>query len=169
MTTRPRSSIRRHLAFMSATVSSGLSSMRMFSPESTAAALAMFTQSCSRRLPVTRRWFSTVAWLERMRVTSCSRDISSEKTATDLPLERATLSAMLSAILVLPIPGRAASSTRSDLLSPFVLSSSTLRPVGRPGSVLPPEALSSLRWSRTPCSTTPMGVMFCAERPRRTA
>ena len=41
--------------------------------------------------------------------------------------------------------GRAASSTRSDLLRPFIRSSSTPKPVGSPGRVLPPLALSSLK------------------------
>ena len=169
MTTRPRFSMRRHLAFMSATVRSGLSSILMSVRLSVEAASAIFTQSLSRRLPEMSRPFSTSASLDSTRVTSCSLDISREKTATALPLALATLSATLSAKLVLPIPGLAAKRMRSDLLRPLILSSTALRPVERPGSVLPPVAESSARWSSTPCSTTLICSIFCALRPRRTA
>ena len=39
----------------------------------------------------------------------------------------------------------------------------------RPGSVLPPLAVSSARWAITSCSTMPTVTMFWALRPRRMA
>ena len=133
------------------------------------AASAMRCQSLSRRLPVTRRVFSTSPSLAMSRVTSCSRDISREKMATVLPDSLAADSATFSAILVFPMPGRAASSSRSDLFRPLILASTADRPVDRPGSVLPPLAVSSARWFITSCSTMLTVTMFWALRPRRMA
>ena len=103
------------------------------------------------------------------RVTSCSRDISREKMATVLPDSLAADSATFRAILVFPMPGRAASSSRSDLFRPLILASTADRPVDRPGSVLPPLAVSSARWFITSCSTMLTVTMFWALRPRRMA
>ena len=99
-----------------------------------------------RRLPVVRRVFSTSPSAAIRRVTSCSRDISSEKIATVLPEFFAADSATFSAILVFPIPGRAASSSRSDLFRPLILPSTAEKPVDRPGSSLPLLDSSSSRF-----------------------
>ena len=138
MTTSPKLSMRRHLAFMSATVSRGLSSMRISRRLREEAPSAIFTQSLSRRSPLMRRVFSMRPSLASRRVTSWSRDISSEKTATVWPDSLAAFRATFSAILVLPMPGRAASSSRSDLFKPLILPSTAEKPVDRPGRVLPP-------------------------------
>ena len=131
--------------------------MRMSMRLRAEAASAIFSQSLSRRLPVMSRVFSTRPSLAIRRVTSCSRDISSEKMATVLPDSLAAFSATFSAILVLPMPGRAASSSRSDLFRPLILPSTADKPVDRPGTLLPPLALSSASWLITSCSTTLMG------------
>ena len=52
MTTRPRSSTRRHLAFMSATVRAGLSSMRMRVRDRAATARETLSQSSGESRPV---------------------------------------------------------------------------------------------------------------------
>ena len=169
MTTRPRLSSRRHFAFISATVSRGLSSMRMSVRLRAEAASAIFTQSVSRRSPLMRRVFSTRASLDKRRVASCSLDISREKMATVCFVSLATLSATFSAMEVLPMPGRAASSTRSDLFSPEILASTAERPVERPAILVPSRSLISLRWSSTSGSTVEMGTMSWALRPRRMA
>ena len=75
-------------------------------------------------------------------MTSCSRDISREKKATVLFVFLATLSAMLRAMEVLPIPGRAAMRMRSDLLRPLIFLSRSRRPVDRPGISWPDWASS---------------------------
>ena len=143
--------------------------MRISVRLSVEAASAIFTQSLSRRLPVVSRVFSMRPSLAMSRVTSCSLDISREKMATVLPDSLAALRAMFRAILVLPIPGRAASSKRSDLFRPLILPSTAEKPVDRPGSVLPPAAVIWARWSMTSWSTTPMVIMPCPPRPRRMA
>ena len=143
--------------------------MRMSMQLRADAASAMRCQSLSRRLPVMSRWFSTSPSLAIRRVTSCSLDISSEKMATVLPDSRAADSATFNAILVLPMPGRAASSSRSDLFMPLILASTADRPVDRPGTLLPPRALSSASWLITSPSTMLTGTMPWALRPRRMA
>ena len=108
------------MAFMSATDSMGLSSMRMSTLFKMVAAPAIFSQSVSRREPVLRRLFSTQASEDKRRMASCSRDISRENTATVFWVLLATFKAMFSAKEVLPMPGRAASRMRSDLLRPVI-------------------------------------------------
>ena len=130
---------------------------------------AMRTQSLSRRLPVTRRVLSMRPSPARSRVTSCSRDISRENTATVFWDALAAFTATFRPILVLPIPGRPASSSRSDLFRPLIFRSKSEKPVVSPGIVSPPAAVSSPNRSRTDCSTTLMGTMFWALRPRRMA
>ena len=143
--------------------------MRMSVRLSAEAASAILTQSLSRRLPVTRRVFSTSPSVAIKRVTSCSRLISREKIATVLPDSFAAESATFSAILVLPIPGRAARSRRSESFRPLILLSTAEKPVESPGTFSPPAAVSSARRSITSCSTTPMVTMLWALRPRRMA
>ena len=140
------------MAFISATDSMGLSSMRMSTLFKTVAAAAIFSQSVSRRAPVFRRVFSTSASEDSKRVASCSRDISRENTATVFFALFATFSATFRAKEVLPMPGRAASRMRSDLFRPVILLSTADRPVDNPGrwSSL---SLISLRRSSTSGST----------------
>ncbi len=61
-----------------------------------------------------------------MRISSASRDISSEKTPTTLPSSTAAFSAMFMAKAVLPIDGRAAMMTRSEGWKPLVSLSSSV-------------------------------------------
>ena len=145
--TRPRFSRRRHLAFMSAAVSMGLSSMRMSVSRRTRPAWVIFPQSEGLSRPVMRRPRSTRPSEDIRRTRSCSRLISREKMATVLPLCLATLRAMFRAKELLPTPGRAARSTRSDLLSPWIFWSTAEKPLGRPGRPDFPS-LSSPRRSR---------------------
>ena len=90
--------------------------------------------------------------LDRSRVTSCSRLISREKMATVLPVALAAARAMFKPMLVLPMPGREAIRTRSELFSPMIRRSRSRRPVVIPGMVFP-EAASSDRWEYTLCTT----------------
>ena len=142
--------------------------MRISVRLSTDAACAIFSQSLSRRLPVTSLVFSIRPSVASRRVTSCSLDISREKIATVFWLSLAADRATFRAILVLPIPGLAASSKRSDLFRPLIIRSTAERPVESPGSPSPP-AVSSARWLITSCSTTPTDAISCAVRPRRMA
>ena len=168
MTTSPRLSSRRHLAFMSATESMGLSSMRMSTLFKIVAAPAIFSQSVSRRAPVFRRLFSTRASEASSRVASCSRLISRENTATVFLADLATFSATFSAMEVLPMPGRAASRIRSDLLSPVIFWSTADRPVDSPGRWFSLSLISPSR-SSTSGSTWRRGTISWALWPRRTA
>ena len=77
-------------------------------------ALAKSFQSELFRRPVRNAWLSMPAVLERMRSVSCSQVISKLKMTVGIFCRRATLVAMFSAKLVLPIPGRAARIIRSE-------------------------------------------------------
>ena len=77
-------------------------------------ALSLTNKMCIRDRRSSCDWM--LASLERTRITSCSRLISSEKMATGFLARAATLVAMFSAKAVLPIAGRAASRLRSALL-----------------------------------------------------
>ena len=142
--------------------------MRMSQALSVLAAAATSRHCWSVRRPVNRFCEGTSAARERRRVTSCSRDIASEKIATFLCCVIATLSAMLSAILVLPMPGRAAMMTSSDLFRPRIRSSRSGRPVDNPGMRLP-EAAASLIASKTFCMTWRISLRPPLPRFSRTA
>ena len=132
--------------------------MRMLVRFRTEAAWAIFSQSLSRRLPVASLVFSISPSLAKSLVTSCSLDISRENTATVFSGDAlATDSATFRAILVLPIPGRAARSSRSDLFRPLIFLSTAERPVDRPGGSAP--AVSLANWSMTSSTTTPTWVI----------
>ena len=75
-----------------------------------------------------------------MRCTSDSLDISSEKMATPCPSD-AALAAMLRQNAVLPMEGRAATTTSSARWNPDVSPSKSTNPLGTPVIALP------LRWS----------------------
>ncbi len=148
---------RLHCAFISATVSVGLSSILMSLALSVLPASVISFHCWSESLPVRRASPGTIAARERSLVASCSRLISSENTATFFFSVMPTWRAIFSAILVLPMPGRAAMRISSDLLRPSVLLSRSGRPVGRPGILLP-EAEASLIVSNTFCMTVPIGT-----------
>ena len=105
---------------------------------------------------------------ESRRVTSCSRLISSENTATVLPLVLPTLRAILSAMLVLPMPGRAATRAKSPPLRPSMVRSRSGRPVEIPGMELS-LAAASLMASNTRCTTLATGVRPPVSRSRLSA
>ena len=114
-----------------------------------------------------RRVFSISPSLAKSLVTSCSLDISREKIATVLPEALAADRATFRAILVLPMPGRAASSSRSDLFRPLIFRSTADRPVDRPGGSLPAVSLASC--SITSLSTAPTVAISWLPRPWRMA
>ena len=168
MTTNPRLSTRRHLAFMSATERDGLSSMRIWVRLRAAEAAAILVQSSSLSRPVTSFLLSTKLSPEIRRMASCSRLISREKKTTVLPENLPAWSSTLRAKEVLPMPGRAASRMRSDLFSPAMARSTSGRPVLRPGTSLS-WAESSLSRSYTLRMTVEMCSRPWAPRPWRMA
>ena len=150
---------------MSATVREALSSMRMSVAESTLTAEPMRRHSSSLSLPVCNFLPSTRPSAESRRVTSCSRLISRENMATVLPELLPMLRAMFSAMLVLPIPGRAAMSAKSPGFRPSMARSRSGRPVARPGMELSLDA-ASLIASKTLCTTLATGVSPPVSRSR---
>ena len=139
--------------------------MRMSAALSTLAAEAIRLHSSSLRRPVWSFLPSTIPSAESRRVTSCSRLISSEKKATVLPLALPTARAMFSAILVLPMPGRAATMARSPGLRPSMALSRSVSPVLRPGMAVS-RAAASLIDSKTRCTTLATGVSPPVSRSR---
>ena len=155
MMTRPKSSTRRSLAFISATVMAGLSSTRMSVWLRAAAAMASLVHSSCSSLPVISFWLSTKLSPDRSLMASCSRDISREKTATVELYFFATFRPMFRAKDVLPMAGRAAMSRRSDLFRPLILVSRSRRPVDKPG-MAESDIASSFKRSKTLYSTVPI-------------
>ena len=162
----PKSSTRRHLARISATVTLESSSMRMVERLRESAAAATLSQSSSVSLPVTSFLLSTKHSLEISRRASCSRLISREKKATFFPDFLPASSRMFRAMEVLPMPGRAASRMRSELFRPEMARSRSRRPVDSPG-IARSLAASSSRRSYTSIRTSEMGVSPRAARPWR--
>ena len=130
--------------------------------------MLILVHSSSVSRPVSSFWLSTKLSLDKRRMASCSRDISREKKATVFALFLATSRAMFRAREVLPMPGRAAISKRSDLLSPLIFLSRSWRPVERPGKALSERDSSSSR-SKTLTSTTPMCWRVSPALPLRRA
>ena len=153
---RPRFLSRRHWAFISETVSEGLSSMRMSIALSAPAAVPTRRHSSSERRPVWSFLLSTRPSPASRRMTSCSRVISSENTATVLPVDFAALSAMFRPMLVLPMPGRDATRMKSPGPMPRMVPSSSLMPVEMPGVLLSESAASEMP-SYTRCTTVATG------------
>ena len=120
---------------------------------STSLAGISLAQSLLSSLPVRSLVPLTRASDERSRLASCSRDISSEKNATVFFDWHATLRAILSAKLVLPIPGRAARMIRSLRLSPVIMRSRSPMPVGIALVLLSRSELRSSRRSKV-CKMT---------------
>jgi hypothetical protein len=133
---------RRAFALISVMPIPGVSSMNIGDSESSANALMMRCHSSLPMRPVRRRWASTRASEQSRREKSCWCDISSENTPIVRPRRSAACAAMLSAKVVFPIEGRAASTTRSEGWSPAVHSSSWTKPVGIP-------VIGSRRWVRS--------------------
>ena len=94
--------------------------------------MAIRPHSSGVRLPTRSFLLDTRASDESRRLTICSRDISRLKNATGRLLLTATLRAMFSAKLVLPMPGRAPTMIISDRLRPVVSSSRAAMPLGMP-------------------------------------
>ena len=117
----------------------------------------MARHCCSVSCPVRSPCPGTSAARERSLEVSCSLDISRENIATVLCSVIAAFRAMFRAMLVLPMPGRAAISTSSDLLRPRMVLSRSGRPVLRPGILLP-EAAASESSSKTFCTTADIGI-----------
>ena len=166
--TSPRLSKRRHLALMSATVTEGLSSIRMSVWLRAAEAMHSLLHSSSLSLPVASFCSSTKPSLASRRMASCSRDISRLKMATVFLYFFATLTPIFSAKADLPMAGRAAMSRRSDLFSPLIRVSKSRRPVDRPG-IRESDWLSSVRRSNTLCSGVPMCSRESPRSPLRRA
>ena len=154
---------------MSATESIGLSSTRRSVCASAAEATPILLHSSIVSLPVVSFFRSTKLSLAIRRVTSCCLDISREKKATVcFGCFFATFSARFSAIEVLPMPGRAASSIRSDLFRPLMNLSKSRRPVEVPEISLPDSDISSKR-SKTFNRIVPMCSSESLLLPRRRA
>ena len=168
MTTSPRLSSRRHLALMSATVTEGLSSIRMSVWLRAAEAMQSLPHSSSLSLPVTSFCISMKLSLASRRRASCSRLISRLKTATVFLYFFATFTAMFKAKADLPMAGRAATSRRSDLFRPLIFESRSRRPVDSPG-IRESDWLSSVRRSNTLCRTVPMCSRESFRSPFRSA
>ena len=126
--------MRRALARISMTVQCGLSSMKSFASASRPTAWPRRDQSPSLRRAVHKRVASTRASIASRRFVSSSVPISIEKKMTGRPVDVATLRAIPSARLVLPIPGRAAMITRFSRWSPWSFASRSVKPVGTPTS-----------------------------------
>ena len=90
------------------------------------------SHSCFSNFPVLNFSEDNPVSLEIKRVISCTEDISKEKKATGILLFTATLRAIVSVKAVLPIPGRAATITKSDGCQPEVSLSSLSKPEGIP-------------------------------------
>ena len=168
MIMRPRLSSLRHLALMSATVTEGLSSMRMSVWLRVAPAMQILVHSSSVSLPVVSFCSSTKLSFARRRMASCSRDISRLKIATVFLYFFATFTPMFRAKADLPMAGRAAISSRSDLLRPLILVSRSRRPVDRPG-IKESDMASSFSRSKTRCMVVPMCSRLSPRSPLRMA
>ena len=90
------------------------------------------SHSCFSSLPVLNFSEDSPVSLEIKRVINCTEDISNEKNATGMLLFTATLRAMVNVKAVLPIPGRAATITKSEGCQPDVNLSSLSKPEGIP-------------------------------------
>ena len=117
----------------------GVSSMYIGASDRAFMAGAIRAKSISSRKPLRRRWLSMLETLERSLRTSCSLLISRLKTPTLFFSLTAACSAMLSAKLVLPTLGRAATTMRSLFWRPVVSASRSVKPVRTP--------LISPRWA----------------------
>ena len=136
--------------------------------------------SSSVSLPVLSFVPPISASLESRRLASCSFDISSEKNATVFLDLHATFRAILSAKLVLPIPGRAARMIRSERLRPVIIRSRSPIPVGIGFILLSVSLLSASSRSKvcritelirsSPCFSLPclMSKIFCSAESIRT-
>ena len=119
MMTSPRSSMRRHLALMSATDREASSSRYILAWLRLATAMATLPHSSSPAMrPVDSFLLSIRHSVDTRRMPSWARLISKENIATLLPECLAASTAMFSASEVLPTPGRAARVIRSESLSP---------------------------------------------------
>ncbi len=130
--TSPRLSTLRSFAFISVTLSPEVSSISISQSARRELASAIFSHDSSESLPERSSLLLTSASLESIRETSCSALISRENTQTFFFVLCATFVAILSANDVLPIPGRAPISTRSELPIPTSTLSMPENPVGVP-------------------------------------
>ena len=96
------------------------------------AEMASRDHSSASRCPVRSLSLVIEASELSIRETSWGLLISSENTATSTSFFKATLAAMFKAKEDFPIPGRAATKIRSDLLSPESSASSPVNPEGMP-------------------------------------
>ena len=106
--------------------------MKIGAFDSRSAAWLTRGQSSADSRPLRMREASTIATEHSMRWVSSSPLISRLKMATGLPSARATCSPTHRASAVLPIDGRAATTTRFDGRKPPVRRSRSSKPVGRP-------------------------------------
>ena len=166
MMTSPKLSRRRSLAFISATVMEGLSSIRISVWLREAAAMEILLHSSSVSLPVASFLPSTKLSLASRRMTSCSRDISRLKMATVFLYFFATFRPIFRAKADLPMAGRAATRRRSDLFRPLIFMSKSRMPVERPG-IKESDWLSSVKLSKTRCKTVPICSRLSPVSPLR--
>ena len=117
-------------------------------------------QSLESRRPLRILSASTVDSRLSIRLTSCTLDISRLNTAVVMPCLIATFSATFKTNAVLPIDGRAATSTKSDGCKPDKYVSRSLNPVGTP--VTAPLFLAAMEILSSASNTTlSIGIYSC--------
>ena len=92
----------------------------------------MLAHSLSLKSPIRIFWELTIEFWERIRLISCSLDISKLKMATGILCLTATVSVTFNTNAVLPTDGRAAIRIKSDGCKPDSCVSSFLKPVSIP-------------------------------------
>ena len=131
--TSPRLSMRRHLALMSATDREASSSRYILAWLNVAVAMATrFHSSSPTMRPLLSFLLSIRHSVATRRIPSWARLISRENTATLLPECLAASAPMFMAREDLPMPGRPATMIRSELFSPEMRRSRSMRPVEMP-------------------------------------
>ena len=154
--------MRLHLESISAGVTRDESSILILLCLNLSLALKIFFQSFALSLPDSAEDILTFAALHKSLWIICTSGISKEKTTQTASLPSAAFSIIFIAIDVLPIPGRAAITIKSDFCNPFVSLSSLVNPVGIPRNAsLSFASFSNL--SRTAFIPLPSRISFTAE------
>ena len=124
--------MRRHFERTSATVTPGVSSIRIFASPTVLNLSAILSISVAPSSPVRSFCMLTPDSEAMIRMTTCSLLISRLNTATVAPSRMAAWAAILRANADLPVAGRPAIIIRSLRWSPLVSSSRSISPVAMP-------------------------------------
>ncbi len=119
---------RRHLDRKSNTESAGVSSIKIGDSDNLPVILTSFSHSALSRAPLRSLSDDIPVSDEIIRCTNCTEDISRENTATGRPNVIAAFLARDNTKAVLPIPGRAATMTKSLRCHPEVILSRSVNP-----------------------------------------